>query len=96
MVPGKTYEYLDSGRPIVALLPSGDEAAALIERAGHLRLDPGDGAGLLGALRTRFARWRAEGRLADTRPTWLDERRRDRLAATLAHALEPWSGGGGA
>lgn len=88
MVPGKTYEYLDSGRPIVGLLPRGDEAAELIERAGHTRLEPGDREGLARTLRERLAHWRSGGRVSDSRPDWLDERRRDRLAALLASGLD--------
>jgi glycosyltransferase involved in cell wall biosynthesis len=87
MVPGKTYEYLDSGRPIVALLPAGDEAGALVTRAGHMQLAPGDRAGLVRTLAERLARWRAGERAANMRPTWLEERRRDRLTAQLAGAL---------
>ena len=88
MVPGKTYEYLDSGRPVLALLPAGDEAGDLVERAGGTRLAPGDRAGLARELRARYLRWRAGERAPDARPAWLDERRRDRLAGTLAHALD--------
>ncbi len=88
MVPGKTYEYLDSGRPVVALLREGDEAAGLIERAGHVRIEPGDRAALTSMLRERLARWRAGERAGDARPAWLDDRRRDRIAGTLARALD--------
>src|SRR5439155_1578801 len=34
MVPGKLYEYLDAGRPVLALLDPAEEAAALVRRAG--------------------------------------------------------------
>lgn len=88
MVPGKTYEYLDSGRPVVALLPAGDEAGALVTRAGHVQLSPGDRAGLVRVIAEHLARWRAGEPVASARPAWLDERRRDRLAATLAQALD--------
>lgn len=87
MVPGKTYEYLDSGRPVVALLPAGDEAAGLVERAGGTRLEPGDAASLARELGARFQRWRDGERIAAARPAWLDEHRRDRLAARLAESL---------
>lgn len=88
MVPGKTYEYLDTGRPIVALLPAGDEAAGLVERAGGVRLEPGDIASLARTLADRIERWRAGERTVAQRPAWLDEHRRDRLAARLAEALD--------
>jgi len=41
MVPGKLYEYLDAGRPVLALLPAGDEAAGLVRRADGVVLAPG-------------------------------------------------------
>jgi len=88
MVPGKTYEYLDSGRPVVALLPAGDEAAGLLERAGGTRLEPGDRAALQRELLARFRRWQDGERVASARPTGLDEHRRDRLAGRLAQALD--------
>jgi glycosyltransferase involved in cell wall biosynthesis len=88
MVPGKLYEYLDSGRPVLALLPAGDEAALLVERAGGARLGPGDAAGLARELAARLARWRAGGRVPDSRPEWLATHARARLAGELAQALE--------
>ncbi|MEY4374717.1 MAG: hypothetical protein RL760_884 [Candidatus Eisenbacteria bacterium] len=88
MVPGKTYEYLDSGRPVVALLPAGDEAAGLLERAGGMRLEPGDRAALQRELLARFRRWQGGERVPSARPSWLDEHRRDRLAGRLAQALD--------
>jgi len=88
MVPGKLYEYLDSGRPIVALLPAGDEAAELVERADGTRLDPGDAAGLAREIAARYARWRRGGRTAARRPPWLTTHERARLAGELARALD--------
>jgi glycosyltransferase involved in cell wall biosynthesis len=88
MVPGKLYEYLDSGRPVLALLPAGDEAAGLVERAGGTRLDPGDTSALARELGSRLARWRAGGRTPDSRPDWLAAHARARLAAELARELD--------
>jgi glycosyltransferase involved in cell wall biosynthesis len=88
MVPGKLYEYLDSGRPMLALLAAGDEAADLVERAGGMRLEPGDAAGLARELASRLARWRADGRVPDARPEWLAAHGRARLAGELARELD--------
>ena len=41
-VPGKTYEYLAAGRPILAALPAGGARALLAGRAGVRRWRPGD------------------------------------------------------
>lgn len=94
MVPGKLYEYLDSGRPVIALLPAGDEAAALVERAGGTRVAPGDVPALAAELLARWRRWRAGERIPDARPEWLAEHTRARLAGVLAGALDALVQGG--
>jgi len=88
MVPGKLYEYLDAGRPILALLPEGDEAAALVRRAGGEVVTPGDAAGLARALERRYTHWREHGRAADQRPDWLAEHERAALAGRFARLLD--------
>jgi glycosyltransferase involved in cell wall biosynthesis len=93
MVPGKLYEYLDSGRPVVALLDGGDEAAALVLRAGGAVLPPRDRVRLARELETRYMTWGEHGRAADSRPDWLAEHTRDRLAARLAARLDTLCGG---
>jgi glycosyltransferase involved in cell wall biosynthesis len=93
MVPGKLYEYLDSGRPVVALLPARGEAADLVRRAGGEVLPPGDAAALARALETRYMAWRDTGRMPDARPDWLPEHERPRLAARLAARLDQLCGG---
>ena len=51
IVPGKTYEYLGAGRPILAAVPDGD-ARDLLERAGNAAVcRPRDVDGLVAALR---------------------------------------------
>ncbi len=88
MVPGKLYEYLDSGRPVLALLPDGDEAAGLVRRAEGEVLAPGDTAALARALERRYTEWRGHGRVADRRPDWLEEYGRPRLAERFAEVLD--------
>ncbi len=88
MVPGKLYEYLDAGRPILALLPADDEAAGLVRRAGGAVLPPGDRAALARALETLYMAWKQGGRAPDARPAWLEEHARERLAARLAGWLD--------
>lgn len=88
MVPGKLYEYLDSGRPILALLPEEDEAAAWVRRAGGEVVPPGDVAGLARALERRYMHWREHGRAPDQRPEWLAEHARAALAGRLASLLD--------
>ena len=87
-VPGKLYEYLDSGRPLLALLEERDEAAALVERAGGTRLRPGARAELATTLERRYMEWKERGRAPSRRPDWLAAYTRASLAARLAAELE--------
>ena len=79
MVPGKLYEYLDSGRPVLAVLPPGDEAGALVARAGGEIVAPGDRAALAASLERRYHEWKAGGVRPAARPGWLPEHTRERL-----------------
>ena len=88
MVPGKLYEYLDTGRPLIALLDSSDEAADLVRRAGGEVVAPGDLAGLTATLARHYAQWQERGRAPSSRPDWLEEHTRARLTARLAEQLD--------
>jgi glycosyltransferase involved in cell wall biosynthesis len=88
MVPGKLYEYLASGRPVLALLPEADEAAELVRRGGGAVVLPGSAATLASALAERLARWRAGGRTPDQVAGWLGGHTREHLAGALARALD--------
>jgi glycosyltransferase involved in cell wall biosynthesis len=60
IVPGKTYEYLAAGRPILAAVPAGDARDFLVE-AGTARVcEPGDERAMTGILHSELLRWRAE------------------------------------
>ncbi len=93
MVPGKLYEYLDAGRPVLAVADAGEEAAGLVRRAGGEVLAPGDRRGIAQAIERRWLAWKAGERAPRARPEWLDEHRRDRLAARLAGELDALAGG---
>jgi glycosyltransferase involved in cell wall biosynthesis len=92
MVPGKVYEYLDAGRPILALLDEDDEAAQLVRRAGATCLPPGDRSRLAGEIERRYLAWKDGPRSAadprGARPAWLEEHTRANLAARLARLLD--------
>jgi len=88
MVPGKLYEYLDAGRPILALLPREDEAADLVRRAGGWVGEPGRAEALAAEIAARLARWRAAGRDGSRRPDWLESHTRGALAMRLASELD--------
>jgi glycosyltransferase involved in cell wall biosynthesis len=92
MVPGKLYEYADSGRPMLALLPEDDEAAELVSRAGGERVAPGDRAALAASVERRYLAWKEAGRSRSARPAWLDDHTRARLAGQLASVLDSLAG----
>jgi glycosyltransferase involved in cell wall biosynthesis len=93
MVPGKLYEYLDSGRPILALLSEGDEAGTLVARAGGEIVAPGDRATLAASLERRYLEWKAGHAPAAARPEWLADHMRERLAGRLAGVLDELASG---
>jgi glycosyltransferase involved in cell wall biosynthesis len=59
IVPGKTYEYLASGRPILAAVPDGDARDILEQAASALLVRPNDVAGLSAGIRRELERFRA-------------------------------------
>jgi glycosyltransferase involved in cell wall biosynthesis len=88
MVPGKLYEYLASGRPVLALLVDSDEAAVLVRRAGGTVIAPASAGALERELSLRLSQWRARGRTPDAVPGWLGEHAREHLAGILARSLD--------
>jgi glycosyltransferase involved in cell wall biosynthesis len=88
MVPGKLYEYLDSGRPILAVLPPDDEAASLVVRSGGEVVTLGDRAALASSLERRYLEWKTGTTPPPGRPGWLAEHTRARLAGRLAGVLD--------
>jgi glycosyltransferase involved in cell wall biosynthesis len=61
-IPGKTYEYLRAGRPILAITPEGALANLLRKIGGGLAVDPNDADGILAAVRESVRQWK-EGRV---------------------------------
>lgn len=57
IVPGKTYEYLASGRPILAPVPDGDARDILIRARSGLVCEPDNVDQMVAHLRTQFAMW---------------------------------------
>lgn len=58
LVPGKTYEYLAAGRPILAAVPEGDARDMLIESDAALLCLPSDAAAMAAAISSEIQRWR--------------------------------------
>ena len=59
IVPGKTYEYLASERPILAAVPEGDARDLLDEAGNALVCRPADAQGMARLLREALGRFRA-------------------------------------
>jgi hypothetical protein len=87
IVPGKTYEYLASLRPILGAVPEGDAKDFLASAGGAYICGPDDVDTMLNKLRTIHARWRdPKSRLpARNRPTDFE---RKKLAIDLAAVLD--------
>lgn len=60
-IPGKTYEYLRAGRPILALTTEGALAQLLRRTGGAWVINPADEHAIVAAIRDAYGRWR-EGR----------------------------------
>ncbi len=88
IVPGKTYEYLAAGRPILAAVPDGDARDLLGgSPVAHL-CRPRDVEAMAEAIREELRLVRAGGRRADAWPAEIERFERGRLAADLAGVLE--------
>lgn len=87
IVPGKTYEYMATGRPILGGLPSGD-ARELVEGTGRgFCADPCDPEALAESLESLHSAWRS-GTFNESQPDPSVARfERSRLAGELAEFL---------
>ncbi len=88
IVPGKTYEYLATGRPILGCLPAGD-ARDLVQRGGRaFCADPCRPTQIAAALAELLAAWRG-GQFERPAPApWLARFERRALTQDLARFLE--------
>ncbi len=88
IVPCKTYEYLASGRPILAAVPEGD-ARDLLAQAGNAYLcRPSDVAGMKRAIMDVIRRAETGGEATPPSKSIVDSLERRRLTADLAAFLE--------
>jgi len=87
-IPGKTYEYLRSGRPILALTGEGALADLLRKSGGACVADPADDRAITGAVREAYVNWKdgAPARHADRR--LIDSFDRRRLASRYVALFE--------
>jgi len=89
IVPGKVYEYLGVGRPILALAPrhSAIERLLLETRAGF-SLPQDDVAGIAAAVKSAIDHWNSGEAIADPVRSEVDRYERRESARQLAHILD--------
>lgn len=93
IVPGKTYEYLATGQPILAAVPDGD-ARDFLEAAGNALLcRPGDADGMARLLAGAIARWRAGDEPVRPRPEAVAPFERRVLTRRLAEVFDGLAAG---
>jgi glycosyltransferase involved in cell wall biosynthesis len=64
-IPGKTYEYLSCGRPILALTPSRGALASLLRRSGGAWVvEPSDEDGIAAAVQVAYRAWAQQSKPA--------------------------------
>jgi len=89
IVPGKVYEYMGVGRPILALAPEGSAIEALIRETGTGFSRPqSDLPGIAEALMTAIDRWKGAQAISDPDPDKVKSYERRESARQLAHILD--------
>lgn len=88
LVPSKLFEYLATGRPILALVPEGAAAAILREAGGAMIVDPGDAEKIGEAICALYRKWKTgDLQMGDRRPealaTFAWQARTEDLAGVL-------------
>jgi glycosyltransferase involved in cell wall biosynthesis len=84
IVPGKTYEYLASGTPILAAVPDGDARDILAEAGNATLVRPDDVQGIAAGILKQLDRFRAGASPAVPNPDVVARFEYDRLASDLA------------
>jgi hypothetical protein len=83
-IPGKTYEYLGAGRPILALASEGALADLLRRSGGAWVINPEDQAGIRSAVREAYRAWEAGRPLPVADPSLVSQFDRRMLAGRFA------------
>jgi glycosyltransferase involved in cell wall biosynthesis len=91
-VPGKTYEYLAAGRPILAAVPEGDARDLLIQADTAHICQPDDVDAMADALEHEIARWRRAEPIPAVDEDLLRSFERSSLTAEFAAVLDAVSG----
>ena len=92
IVPGKIYEYLRTGRPMLGCLPPGD-ARDLVERAGWPCVNPCDPWQIAQAIVDLHRSWKRGELAVSSRAEWLRQYERRALTGRLAQFVDQITGG---
>jgi glycosyltransferase involved in cell wall biosynthesis len=85
---GKLYEYLSSGRPVLAILDEGPAAELIRSTGAGAVIRPGDAEGAASTIQAWLQAWRAgKGLSAPVSPALLDRWERRNLAAQASEIL---------
>ena len=87
IVPGKAYEYMASGRPILATLPASDARVTKSRAGTGVLCEPGDVAGMLAALKDQYAKWKSGAPRPDWDEDFVRQFERKNLTMKLASFL---------
>jgi glycosyltransferase involved in cell wall biosynthesis len=88
LVPGKTYEYLAAGPPILAAVPDGDARDLLAEAGNALLCRPSDSDGMADILAEQIRLWQAGLPPPKAKPEVLARYERRRLTEDLAAVFD--------
>ena len=92
IVPGKTYEYLASGRPILAAVPDGDARDLLAEAGNAYLCRPDDVVAMERIVIGQLERWRTGTRPPAPDPRVIERHERRRLTGHIASVLDEVAG----
>jgi glycosyltransferase involved in cell wall biosynthesis len=84
IVPGKTYEYMASGTPVLAAVPDGDARDFLAASGTAILCRPDDVTGMAEAVAHEVERWRARALPRPTNSEFLAQFERRNLSGKLA------------
>ena len=93
ITPGKTYEYVASGRPILAAVPDGDARDLLAEAGTASLCTPDDDVAMAAAISAAVAAWQAGAESPSVSATLLQRYERRRLTRDLADVFDTVLGG---